>query len=116
MDHAAMPSDPRWQALFADLGGQIEAGGSRGVGLELDDRIRHEMGQVVLADRLRGARSRVVRIGFTGRDRLVGLVGDVGPDWVLLCGEGTGYAPQEYVIPISAFAWVEGLGAAVSEP
>jgi hypothetical protein len=107
----------RWPALFADLEAQFDASEQQASASDLIDRIRYEIGQLSLLDRLRGAVGDEIHLGVRGSDPLRGVVRDVGPDWVLLGGGGDG-TRFEVVVAGSAISWADGLrgGLASSGP
>lgn len=110
--HAASDGRPdRWRALFADLDAQFAAQQQTEHAEEIAERLQYEIGQHTLVHRLRAARGDGVRIGFAGRDPTALVVGDVGPDWLLGVDES---GPQcEWLVPLAAVCWVEGLGRRV---
>jgi hypothetical protein len=106
MDHAAGDENDqgRWGALFADLSGQLDEQDALEQEADHVDRVRHERGQVQLADRLRAAVGGIVRIGVIGRPPLQANVIDVGPDWVLIRELGA-----EVLVASPSIEWIEGL-------
>ncbi len=100
----------RWDDLFADLAGQLEAElGSEQAGL-VAELTRAERAGVALADRLRAHRG-PARLALTDSGSLVGDVRDAGADWLLLAA-GT----QEHLVPLAAVVAVGGLTERVAPP
>jgi len=102
----------RWEALFADLEGQLEAAQATELAAEVGDRSRAEVGRLRLTDRLRGAVGQPLVVRVAGGAVVNGRLATTGPDWLLLM-EGTGRAA---VVPTSAVTSVTGLGAFAAEP
>lgn len=99
----------RWEDLFADLEGQAQAFEKAEVDAEVADRIRSELAQLALLNRLRAQLEHQIVLSVTGVGSLHGRLIQVGADWLLLS------APDEVVIPVSAIAAVSDLPfAAVS--
>lgn len=101
----------RWDDLFADLAAQAAAADAAERAAEAEERARVELGQGVLADRLRGAEGVQVTVHVTGA-RLAGVLGLVGPDWLLL-DERDG---REVLVPLAALLGVDGLGRLTAPP
>ncbi len=106
----------RWEALFADLeaGAQADAEAERRS--EVADRTRAEFGRVRLIDRLQPLLAQPqerVRMGLAAGDPVSGRVAAIGADWVLLAEPTAG---REWLIPLSAVQWVDGLGPESAEP
>jgi hypothetical protein len=101
----------RWDDLFADLAGQLEAG----LGAERAELVaeltRAEGAGIALADRCRAHRG-ALRLSLVDGEVLTGEVTDAGPDWLLVSA-----APHEHLVPLSAVASAAGLTerAAASE-
>ena len=105
------PAQGRWHRLFGDLEAEAEAADRAALGAELGDRERAEFGRLRLVDRLRGSAGRSVGCQVGG-EVLVGVVREVGPDWVLLGGPSGG----EVLVPLDRVATVTGLGPHSAEP
>jgi len=101
----------RWDNLFADLAAQAQAVESAERAAEVEQRARAELGQGVLADRLRMSVGTPVAVHLPA-SRLVGAVSRVGVDWVLLA-EGEA---REALVPFTALLGVEGLGRLAAPP
>ncbi len=93
----------RWEDLFADLEGQAQAFEKAEVDAEVADRIRSELAQLALLNRLRAQLEHQIVLSVTGVGSLHGRLTQVGADWLLLS------APDEVVIPVSAIAAVSDL-------
>lgn len=102
----------RWQQLFADLEGQLEAAATADLVGEVADRTRRELGLIALGDRLRSAVGLELAVhlpaGALGRGRLV----DAGPDWLLLDERGG----AELLVPYAALLGVTGAGGHAVDP
>jgi hypothetical protein len=85
----------RWQNLFADLEAQALSL-ERGDEGELSDRIRGEVAQVTLMNRLRAQLSRQVTVSIQGLGDVTGQLERTGADWILL------QAPDEVIVPLAA--------------
>lgn len=102
----------RWEALFADLEGMVEAVEAADLDAEVHDRTRREVARLRLVDRLRPAVGRDLDLALEGAGRLRGALRTVGADWLLLGEEGA----REVVVPTAPLLRVGGLTAASSEP
>jgi len=101
----------RWDRLFDDLAAQAAAAEAAELAGDVDDRTRAEAGAVRLADRLRAAVGRPVRVGCIGGGTAAGVLRDVDVDWMLV-----GERPDDdALVGLPAVAGVAGLGA-VSAP
>jgi hypothetical protein len=101
----------RWERLFEDLAAQAAAAEAAELAGDIDDRTRFEVGSVRLADRLRAAVGRPVRIGCVGGASATGAVREVGVDWMLV-----GERPDDdALVGLRTVASIAGLGA-VSAP
>jgi hypothetical protein len=102
----------RWDALFADLDAQAEALEHAERAGEVDERARMEMAALGLLERLRPAVGAGVRLHCTGPLTLGGVLGRVGPDW-LLVDEGAG---REALVALAAVQGVSGLSRLSAAP
>src|SRR3954468_13291350 len=88
--HASMTRRPgtrpgvRWDSLFDDLEGQLEAADSAEFEAELRERERAERARLRVVDRLRGAHNREIDVALAGGHRQRGTLRRVGADFVLL--------------------------------
>jgi len=97
----------RWQQLFADLEGQLEAASAAELAGEVADRTRREAGLLALADRLRPAVGLELTVHLPAGGLARGRLLDTGPDWLLL-DERQG---AELLVPYSALVGVTGTGS-----
>lgn len=101
----------RWDELFAELEAELD-GLEAGV---LDDETHElavaEAGTVRLTDRMRAAWRSTITLGLVSGERQEGEVIDVGVDWVLLRA-----GARQTIVPVSAIAWISGLGRAAPAP
>ncbi len=102
--------DMRWDELFADLAGQLEAG----LGAERAELVaeltRAERAGVALAGRFRAHRG-PLRLTLRTGEQLAGEVTDAGTDWILLATP-----PREHLVPLASVASVAGLTERVAPP
>jgi hypothetical protein len=101
----------RWQQLFADLTAQFDEAEAAAELAESASRTRAEVGGTTLLDRLGGSVGAAVRVRCRGAGQLVGVLADVGPDWVLLVDQERGV---ESVVAVRALTSVTGLGRRTS--
>jgi hypothetical protein len=102
----------RWQHLFADLQAQFEEHEAALDRAEASSRARAEVGALLLLDRLRGSRGRPVALRCRGAGDVVGVLSDVGPDWLLLA-EDSG---REVLVARDAVVLVGGLDRSTAAP
>ncbi|MBA2523674.1 MAG: hypothetical protein H0V25_10155 [Solirubrobacterales bacterium] len=107
---AATVGRMRWDDLFADLEGQARALESLETEAEIADRIRVELGQVTLLNRLRAQVGTTVRLRVDGAGEVTGELAQVGADWLLL------KAPDELIVPSAAVAGGIDLPVAAVSP
>jgi hypothetical protein len=100
----------RWDQLFADLEGQARARDELELEAEMSDRVREELGQISLLNRLRAQISQPVTLVIDGAGRMRGDLVQVGADWLLL------RTPHEVVIPLGALIGASDLPAAAVSP
>jgi hypothetical protein len=115
--------DGRWELLFADLEGEARAGERAGWDGEVADRTRGEVGRLRFADRLRAAVGHPVELTLLGADRFLGVVREVGPDWLLATPTlhagspaPTGASALDALVAVQAICGVSGLGALSAQP
>ncbi len=101
----------RFDDLFADLGGQLDAAFAGELAAEVEDRSRREAALVRLADRLHAATGQVVQLQVTA-GTLSGHLVTVGADWLEL-REST---DRRALVPLSRVTSVGGLGSAARAP
>ncbi|WP_084077117.1 hypothetical protein [Demequina sp. NBRC 110057] len=100
----------RWDALFADMAGRLDADEAAQWRAEVSARERSERASVTLADRCAAALGATVRLRTVDGAWCQGDLRDVADEWVLM-GDDLG---REHVIPLRAVDAVEGLGAAAA--
>lgn len=103
----------RWDDLFADLEGELEALERAELAGEVADRTRREQALLSLVDRLRTASGALVTVRSLGGHATTGRVREVGPDWLLLV-QPAGH--QQALLATGAVVTVTGLGAATATP
>ena len=101
----------RWNDLFEDLEGQLDAAEARDLAGEVADRTRREVSRLHLVDRLRAARGLDLTVLLVDGRRVRGEVAVVGPDWMLLGGP-----VPDVLVPLAAVATITGLAAEAIEP
>jgi hypothetical protein len=79
----------RWDRLFADLEGQLEAAARAELAAEVADRTRYEVAQTQLLDRLRAMLHSHVELTVAGVGPVAGTLARVGADFVLLEAAGS---------------------------
>ena len=94
----------RWEELFADLEGQLEAAAAADLDAEVADRTRREAALLVLVDRVRGALGHRVTLRVGGAGLVDGVLRDVGLEWVLVEDGG-----REALVPLGAVRALTGL-------
>lgn len=97
----------RWDALFADLEGELAGEEARELDAEVRDRTRREHARLALADRLAAHRGAHVTVTTLGGGTVSGRLTDAAKDWLLV---------GETLIPRTAVLAVAGLGRAAVEP
>lgn len=102
----------RWDALFRDLEGQLEAAERAALDAEVSDRTRREAARVVLADRLRAVLGSPVALHVAGVGQLHGRLLDVAGEWYLL-EERPG---RQALVPAAAVLGVSGLAPYATPP
>jgi hypothetical protein len=94
----------RWEALFADMEGQLEAANAADLLAGVPDLTRAERATVTLTGRLRAARAGTLVVRVRGGELVSGSVLDVAEQWVLL-GDGS----RRALVPLAAVTGVRGL-------
>jgi len=102
----------RWQRLFDDLEAQAEAYDAAEFEAEVSERIRYEVGQLRLIDRLRPVVGHQVEVSCRGAGRLSGRLDRVGADWLLLAEQ----ADRHVMVAVAAVMAIGGLGAMSAVP
>lgn len=74
----------RWERLFTDLEGQLEAVATDQLDADVADRTRRELAATTFEGRLRGAVGRVLELSVAGLGPLAGEVRRVGPGWLMV--------------------------------
>jgi hypothetical protein len=106
------PAAGRWERLFADLEAVAEYDGRAELAAEIADRTRGEVGRFRLTDRLRATVGHEVSLVLRTDQPAVGIVREVGPDWVLLAE----HQAREVLVPLAAVCQVLGLGDLSAQP
>jgi hypothetical protein len=101
----------RWDRLFSDLEARFEELEDAEAAAELADRQRVAFGVVLATQRLTGSIGQPVRVRLVGGTVVSGLLGRVGPDWLLLT-EAQG---RDALISLTALTAVEGLTASTGQ-
>jgi hypothetical protein len=96
----------RWDALFADLEGQVAALASAERAAEVEERTRGEVGRLATLDRMRAAVGAPLRLRLAGNHAASGTLLRLGADWLLL-DEGSG---REVLIVVEHLVGVRGIG------
>lgn len=99
----------RWHQLFDDLGAQLAALELQERAAEVAEHVRAERGQVELVHRLAADPAAPVRLRVRGVGWLDTELTDVGQDWLLAQGGGSGRTGRELLIPLAAVLAAEGL-------
>jgi hypothetical protein len=102
----------RWDALFADLEGQLVTAETAELAAEVADRSRRELARLHLADRARLAYGAELTVGLGPAGVVTGRLLRSGPQWWLLAGA----SGIDQVVCTDAVAWVAGLPALAAEP
>lgn len=97
----------RWDALFADLEGELAGEHARDLDAEVRDRTRREHARLSLADRLRAHRGTAITVGVRGGAAVSGRLADADRDWLLV---------GETLVLRLAVRTVTGLGPEATDP
>jgi len=95
----------RWDALFEDLEGQLAEPGRLALEAEISDRVRAEMVNIVLADRLRGSLGCMLAVHLACGETVQGSLRHAGADALVLAQGG-----YQVLIPYAAAVRYVGLG------
>lgn len=99
----------RWHQLFEDLGAQLAALEMQERATEVAEHVRAERGQIELVHRLAADPAACVRLRVRGVGWIDADLTDVGRDWILARGDGSGRAGRELLVPLTSVSAVEGL-------
>jgi hypothetical protein len=102
----------RWEALFADLEGQLAAAEVAELDVDVAERTQYELGRLRLVDRLGGGIGGRIAVTVAGAGTVDGVLVEVGADW-LLVRERTG---RDALVASAAVSTVGGLSARTREP
>jgi len=102
----------RWEALFADLEGQLASADSAELAAEVRDRSRRELARLALAGRAAANVGAALSVSIAGAGIVRATLSRVGPDWWLLAES----AVSEVLVPLGAVEWVSGLSPAARDP
>ncbi|NYI57504.1 hypothetical protein [Cellulomonas soli] len=95
----------RWEQLFDDFEGQIRASRMADARAEVADLVRAERAGILLADRLRAALGRELRLEVDGVDPVEGVLLDATREWLLLATS----AVRRALVPTATLVAVAGL-------
>lgn len=101
----------RWERLIEEIGAHLDQEARDGRDAEIADRIRHEVGQVELLDRLRAAEGQAVSLRVAPDRDHRGELRQVGAGWLLLA-EDSG----ECLLATGHIHTVVGLGRRTAAP
>lgn len=102
----------RWDDLFADLEGQLEAAAAAELGAEVSDRTRRESALLAMVDRARGAEGHRVAVRVMGAGAVEGRLRAVGAEWLRLVEDGG----PDVLVPLTAVLSLHGLGRRSEAP
>ena len=100
----------RWDQLFADLEGQLDAEAAAELRGEVADRTRREQAAMTVLDRLAAYRGHPIQLGVAGVGRVEGRLVDVAAEW-LLVEEHPGHPS---LVPARSWVWLTGVGSLTS--
>lgn len=101
----------RWDALFNDLESQLQAAAAAVQESEIRDRTRSEHARLSLTQRLLGQLGRTVSVSTRGGRTVVGILTNVGAEWIALAVEG-----RSVLVPRWSLQSLRGSGRAVGQP
>jgi hypothetical protein len=96
----------RWDQLFADLEGQMDADEAAEHRTEVAERTRMEQAGLTVLDRLASCRGFQIQLGVSGVGRVEGALVDVAAEWLLI-DEVPG-VPS--LVPARSWVWLTGVG------
>lgn len=97
----------RWEALFADLEGQLAGAAQSTLDSEVSELVRLDQSALRMVSRLRGQLGATVRARVSSGQDFEGELVSVGSEWlVLTSGE------RSTLVPFSAVVHLQGLGRA----
>ncbi len=102
----------RWESLFDDLEGQLEAEEAAELVAEVADRTRREVARLCLVDRLRAAVGAPLVVYVLGCGAIRGSLDVMRADCLLLTDD----AGRSCLVPMHAVAGVSGLARESDEP
>jgi hypothetical protein len=91
----------RWDELFADLEGQLDAEAAAALDAEVAALQAAAWGRTAWLERLRAAAAATVRLRLVDGSLVAGVVDRVGPDWVLLSGDDDVLLPSAAVVELT---------------
>ena len=97
----------RWEALFADLEGELAGEEARELDAEVKDRTRREHARLTLADRLAANEGAEVAVTTNGAGVIRGALTESGKDWLIV---------DDTLIPRAAVLGIVGLGERARDP
>lgn len=107
---AGYPRPVRWESLFADLQGQLDAARHAEDDARIADLAELEMGRTALADRIRARQGGYVSVRLLDGSEVTGTLADAAPHWLLLrSGE------RRCVVPLDAVVAAWPLGPVAPE-
>jgi hypothetical protein len=100
----------RWEALFGDLEGQLDAERQADLRAEVADRTRAEWSALSLLDRLRGQPGQELTCWLLDGRQVGGRLAETGDDWILLDDTPVDGLGAELLVPVRAVTSIAGLG------
>ena len=95
----------RWEGLFDDLEGQLEAEDRRERDAEMADRTRAERAKIALIERCAASRGSQIAVSVSTGSTVRGRLVDLGADWLLLRDR----ADREVLVAMTAVVGLSGL-------